>query len=419
MRILDENRVPVIMKYKYHSSLLLLQFLLCCSSLAAQTETAKHSADLSDVPRKVAIDSDKSIVPMEIFGRKPSLDVKINGKGPYKFFLDTGASATVMDQKLADELNLPTKGTTSIGDPSDPHGITANRNQIDKLEIGGATFTDLIAVSWDRSPLYKEGAPRGVLGMPLFRELLLTVDYPKNQIVIGRGSLAAANGNDILEYKYSEGDLFGIPIKVGSADMYATLDTGSPGGLAFPSEYMEKLSLESKPTEVGRAKTVGGEAVIYGAKMKDPIKLGSTIFENPNITFFGRLTHLNIGYGLISQFALTVDQKNHRIRFAKAAESAKQPTKSAPVKNGKLDEYAGLYDIRRVSVESGEIYLQRLSGPQGEGPKIKLVEITKDAYAMPGTQDVRFKFIRGPHGEITEMQVLNPAGTWETSKRTK
>ena len=106
---------------------------------------------------------------MEIYGRKPVVDVKINGQGPFKFFLDTGAGGTVLDQKLADELKLPTDGKTKIGDPSDPEGITANRNKIEDLEVGGATFSGVIGVSWDRSPLYKEGAPRGVLGMPLFR----------------------------------------------------------------------------------------------------------------------------------------------------------------------------------------------------------------------------------------------------------
>ena len=33
--------------------------------------------------------------------------VKINGKGPYKFVLDTGATFTCIDQKLVDELKLP------------------------------------------------------------------------------------------------------------------------------------------------------------------------------------------------------------------------------------------------------------------------------------------------------------------------
>src|SRR5437588_10460547 len=42
--------------------------------------------------------------------------VKINGQGPYKFVLDTGATFTCIDQKLVDELKLPEwRGQLGIG----------------------------------------------------------------------------------------------------------------------------------------------------------------------------------------------------------------------------------------------------------------------------------------------------------------
>ena len=198
--------------------------------------------------------------------------------------------------------------------------------------------------------------------------------------------------------------------------MVATLDTASPGGLSFPNAYMEKLPLEDKPKEIGRPRTVGGEAVIYGAKLNDTVKLGSNIFEKPDITFFDRLVHLNIGYGIVSQFALTIDQKNRRIKFEKPAADAKTAPPAAN-KAGKYAEYAGLYGIRRVTIEDGDLYLQRLSGPQGEGPKIKLVEISKDAFAMTGTTQVRLKFVRDVHGDISQIEVLTQSGEWETSKK--
>lgn len=387
-------------------------------AIAAGQDTKERKAvHGGDTPKKIHIKDEKAAVPMEIYGRKPVVDVKINGHGPFKFFLDTGAGATVLDQKLADELKLPTDGQTKIGDPSDPQGITANRDKIEDLEVGGATFSGVIGVSWDRSPLYKEGAPRGVLGMPLFRELLLTIDYPKNQVVITKGSLASG-GKDILEYEYSEHGLFGVPIKVGAADMVATLDTGSPGGLSFPSSYIEKLPLEDKPKEIGRGKTVAGEAIIYGAKLKDTVRLGNNVFERPDITFFDRLVHLNIGYGLVSQFAITIDQKNRRMKFDRSLTTAPAAALvPAASKTEKYGEYTGIFGERRITAENGDLYLQRLSGPQGEGPKIKLVEISKDAFAMTGTTQVRLKFVRDPRGDVSQIEVLNQSGEWETAKR--
>ncbi len=388
---------------------------LCFSVATAQKGDVDSFKSGGDKPGKVTIASGVAAVPMELVGRKPVVDVKINGKGPFRFFLDTGAGGTILDQKLADELKLPTDGQTKIGDPADPQGITANRNRIDTLEVGGAVFQDVIGVSWDRSAIYKDGSPRGVLGMPLFADLLLTVDYPKSRVIIGNGSLPEANGKDVIQYQYSEEHLFGIPLKVGEKNMVATLDTGSPGGLSFPSEYMEKLPLDGKPTEVGKARTVGGEAVIYGAKIKENVKLGNYVFESPNVTFFDRLVHLNIGYGLINQFALTVDQKNRRIRFAKATDGA--GAVPAPADHADRSEYSGLYGIRRITVEQGSVFLQRLSGPQGEGPKLKLTPVSKDAFSIGESPDIRVKFERGTNSEITGIKVLTPTGEWESASK--
>lgn len=302
------------MKFRmfFFIAFLFLAFDLDGRAQPATIAAMKHGGD---EPASVRL-SGTVTVPMELSVKKAVVDVKINGKGPFKFILDTGAGGTVMDQSLATELALEQDGKATAGDFVDPRGIKANRNRIRTLEIGGATFNDFIALSWDRSPLYQAGGPRGVLGMPLFRKLLLTIDYPGSKISIENGKLK--KGSDVVEYQSSEFDLFGIPMKIGLTAYVATLDTGSPGGLSFPNSYMDKLPLEDKPRVVGRAKTIGGETVLYGAKLKETVSFGGHSFETPDIVFFDRLAHLNIGYGLLNQFAVTIDQQNMLIRFAKS-----------------------------------------------------------------------------------------------------
>ncbi|MEO6390732.1 MAG: aspartyl protease family protein, partial [Pyrinomonadaceae bacterium] len=330
--------------------------------------------------------------------------------------------ATVMDQELVNELKLPNQGTTKIGDPANPEAITATRNQVDKLQMGGATFANFIAVSWYRSALYQPGAPRGVLGMPLFSKLLLTIDYPNGKIGISRGALPKADGGEVIEYSYSETGLFGVPLNVAGKDLIATLDTGSPGELSFPTEYQEKLPLEGKPVEIGRARTVAGESVIYGAKLTGQVKLGGHKFDDPRVTFFGRLTHLNIGYGFIRDFAISIDQVNRRMRWVRTTPVAAPVTASVavpatPSAAGEFAQYAGNYGIRQVTVTDGKLYLQRLSGPHGEGPKLELSQVKRDEFALSATTEVRFKFIRDPNGRIVELKVLNPDGAWESAAR--
>ena len=129
---------------------------------------------------------------------------------------------------------------------------------------------------------------------------------------------------------------------------------------------------------------------------------------------------LEVVINFLNQFAVTVDQQNKRLKFEKTtppAQTGKSSSK-APPENENLDEYAGTYGERRLSVEQGSLYLQRLSGPQSAGPKIKLKEISKDAFALDGTSEVRIKFVRGQTGNISELQVLTPAGSWESAKKT-
>lgn len=380
----------------------------------AQADPKDLHDDRQEVPSSVAIARDRAVVPMDLVGRKPVIEVKINGKGPYTFFLDTGAGATVINKDLADQLALPKRGQVKIGDPADPQGLTADRDHVDTLEIGGAMIKDFIAVSWDRSILYKPGAPRGVIGMPLFRNLLLTVDYPAKQVIIENGTLKNAPGS--FDYQKSDGGLFGIPITVGSTPLVATMDTGSQGGLSFPPSYMETLPLVAKPVEIGRGRTVAGEAIIYGAKLKESLTIGPNTFENADVTFFGRLTNPNMGYGILSNYAITIDQRNQKMRWT-AATGGKPQIAAVPHDAARLKEYVGLYGIRRVATTDGELYLQRLSGPQGEGPVIRLFEVDKDTYSIDASKTARIKFVRDKTGKVTELQVLTPDGKWESTPK--
>jgi predicted aspartyl protease len=283
----------------------------------AQNNSPARYAGLKDEPRKVSVSKGTTDVPMEIVRRTIYVDVKINGKGPFKFIFDTGAGATVLDQTLADELGLLKIGTTKIGDPVDPEGITADKNHIATLEIGGAVFKDFFAVSWDRSGLKREGDPRGILGLPLFKKLLLMVDYPRDQITIAKGSLPKANGSNIFDICPHEAGLICISVNVAGTEYEATLDTGSQSSISFPNSFMNKLPLEDTPVVIGRGRTVGGEFSVYGAKLKGKISIGKYEYENMSVRFFDRLKQMNLGYELLSSYALTIDQKHSRLKIEK------------------------------------------------------------------------------------------------------
>ena len=57
--------------------------------------------------------------PMELTHGKPFVMVLVNGKGPFRFVIDTGTGGgAFVSAQLADTLNLPESGNVHLSDPS-------------------------------------------------------------------------------------------------------------------------------------------------------------------------------------------------------------------------------------------------------------------------------------------------------------
>src|SRR4029077_4745038 len=98
---------------------------------------------------------------------RPIVEVKINGKGPYRFIFDTGASGTVISNELAHELFLPALQHAQMGRPGSNTPLDAYVTKVNSLEIGGAKAEGVAAVYSDLSLLKhlnkSADAPVGVL----------------------------------------------------------------------------------------------------------------------------------------------------------------------------------------------------------------------------------------------------------------
>lgn len=359
-----------------------------------------HLASTASTPQQVAA------VPLKNVGGTPTVSVMINGKGPYDFILDTGAGMTVFNADLAEELQLPITGTTRIGDPANPRAIEAKTATVKRLTIGGATFTDVPVVTWDRSILKRDESIRGVLGNPLFADRLLTLDLGKGEVRIESGELAP--GPDVVTYEPSEGGVFRIPIAIGDLRLDAAIDSGSPSGLALPKRYAEQLPLATPMAELGRGRTANSEFVIYSATVDAPARIGVNTFQRPVVSFNDVLPGALFGRAILEQIVLTIDQKNRRIRLTPRA-AAPAPSKAAA---GPLAGYAGRFGIRTITTKGGDLYLQRDGGPE-----LKLVAAGNDEYTIERAPTGRVRFQRDAAGKVTSLEVLTPQGQWEKAPR--
>jgi hypothetical protein len=135
------------------------------------------------------------------------------------------------------------------------------------------------------------------------------------------GELSPADG-EILEYSPDEGCDFGITIELSVAGtaVKAHLDSGSPGFVTLLNKWQDKLPLTGKSAMVGLARTADGETEIRLATLDGNVKIGAHEFVKPKIEFadLGPMVEYdcgNVGYRLLKDFAVTVDQKNLRLRL--------------------------------------------------------------------------------------------------------
>jgi len=295
---------------------------------AAAPETSEPVRPDSRPPEPIELPSPEVVVPFESVKGRPVVPVRIGEKGPFPFVLDTGAGGTVIEADLARELGLAVLGDARIGDPIHPHAVAAKQVQVESLSLGDARFSRFAATAMENSGFSQHLGARGVLGMPIFAELLLTLDYGKSQVRIARGDLPSADGKEVLAYAPGAHGTIRVPIMVGTVGLDADLDSGSPAGLSLLEEYMEKLPLEAKPVEIGRARTINSEFVIRGATLRGALAIGSFRLENPPLRFHALPP--NLGGELLRRFALTIDQRNRRIRFHETDASARAVDSGPP-----------------------------------------------------------------------------------------
>lgn len=267
--------------------------ILCLLWPAVSTiETAEGAAPKV---QSTAGQQTESVLPMQLFGGRPVVNVMIDGKGPFKFILDTGADVTVLDQGLADELHLAVIGHKNLGSPSGPAPEDSKLVQVQRLSVGPAELLNPECASDNIAGMFRmPDPPRGVLSATSFSGYVLTIDYPKSQLRLRAGSLPASDNSSVLDYELFQ-ELPAVFIDVANQPVRVHIDTGSPGGFTLPQKYMETLPLSSSPAQIGIARLVSGELKVWGATLNGKITLGKFSFENPKVEFLESVPVGNLG----------------------------------------------------------------------------------------------------------------------------
>jgi hypothetical protein len=293
------------LNYRFYLSVAAILLLAGRKNHAAEASPAETARQAE---AKLGVAASGVFVPMLDFGGRPGVAVRINGKGPFPFIVDTGASRTVVESSLAEELSLASAGA---------------ENTIAQLEIGDVSVRDVAVVV---GPLLsipgKSATPRGVLSPTSFADYLMTFDFPRRQISLRSGALEQPNDKTIFSYE-SNGELPTVPVRVSGHEYRVHLDTGAPFALALPTKYKDEVLLEGPLEEAKKARTPSGEFQIYKGTMKSEAEIGAykipgrAIFFSDAVPSPRATPRGQVGCLALAGLAVTLDSRNRRIEFVK------------------------------------------------------------------------------------------------------
>jgi len=251
-----------------------------------------------------------------------SVDVRVNGRGPYKFIVDSGADTSVIGVHVARDLQLP------LGTPVVLNGMTGrnlvDRVKVDALTVGSSTIQNLELPALREVDLGGDG----MIGIDALVEQRLMLDFEKHLIKVEDARIPEVRepGEIVIIARRQRGQLILTHIKAAGFDLDAIIDTGSEvtiGNLALLHQLIR--GNRDKFLTLPVIGVTGAVAKLQVARIGE-LQLGPVTLQDvpmafadvPPFAMFG-LDHepaLLLGTDILQTFRrISLDFRSRKVRF--------------------------------------------------------------------------------------------------------
>ncbi len=149
--------------------------------------------------------------------------VHIDGRGPYRLVLDTGASHSAVTRRVVEDLALPVEPATVLLRGT-TGSMVADRVRATTLEVGELLVEDVTM------PVVADafGGADGVLGAQGLRDKRIVIEFLRDRISIARSHRQLPPvGFERLPFRFHPSRGMRVELKVGSVRTIGVIDTGA------------------------------------------------------------------------------------------------------------------------------------------------------------------------------------------------
>ncbi len=172
-------------------------------------------------------------IPFQPFYGLMIVEGRVNGEGPFRFLVDSGATSTVLSNSLIEELKIPIISTAVVKCVGGTGKTGARLCKAEKLKIGELEIQNLPVSSFDNTIF--AGLMDGVLSTADLADFLITLDYPDQKIQLNPWSRAKVIKSsvkaspDVIQSDFRIlGNLILVPIAINRQNVRNFLfDTGA------------------------------------------------------------------------------------------------------------------------------------------------------------------------------------------------
>ncbi len=285
-----------------------------------------------------------NVVPARILGHHFLVQMNDGKYGPWNFLIDTGSSSTLVSSAFARRHSIDQPATRKAPvrvRSASGRDTLLSTTVIRRIQIGDTAFDYAPALVYDFAELSAHLGVRidGILGFPIFRETILTLDYPQSRLVLTPADALARPliPGTALPFATTKPVPL-IPIQIGERTILALIDSGSDGPLQINPFGLE-LSWE-KPTRPGATiGTISGDRQQQIGRLALPLQIGPYSLANPIADLTDQLSCL--GAEVLQHFTISFDQRRGTVVFHRpsTAAIATPPRRSSGLSFAKTPAY--------------------------------------------------------------------------------